>query len=532
MERMKWVAKISGGSGLAAAAAAFILFEFNPSWRIAITLLLILSAGLLVLFFRLRFESLKSFSTRRSTKLGFNSVLMVAIILSILIILNFISSRHPFRMDFSETERFTLAPQTLLVLKNLERDVRIMAFVSEQGRTRPQIEDLMNNYRYHTSHISFTLIDPDKKPAIAKQYGITQYDTLVLESGQQETQVKSATEQELTNAIIRVSKDERRKILFLEDHGEHSPADPEKAGYSQVREALQKQGFEIESLSLLEQGTVPEGTSVLVIAGPQKGILPQEKSALSEYLSKGGKVLLLLDPDVPARMDDFLSEWGVKMGQGVIIDTLSRLLGGDFTIPVVTQYPPHEITQEFHLATFFPVSQGIEFDNGRAAEIEFMPLANSGDNSWMKRNLRSGQLNFNPAEDIRGPLTIAAVLTRRARASDAQAHDPESDSGIPGTVPDETGRDPSRPTLVLFGDSDFAANASFNFSGNGDLLLNTINWLAQEKGLISIRPKEPSFTPLFLTSSQGKILMYVSLILLPGATVIAGIFIRRRRRHL
>jgi ABC-type uncharacterized transport system involved in gliding motility auxiliary subunit len=518
------LSKGAGWLGLLTAIAGLLVYQINPAWKPYVSLSELIALGLLIFFFIVHFEALKSFSARRSTQLGVNSILMVLIFILILGILNFISFRHHVRFDFSETGSFSLAPQTLQVLKNLNRDVKITAFVSEQGRGRSEAKDLLSSYRYHSPRISFSLIDPDKNPSIAKQYGINQYDTLVLESGKQETQIKAVSEQELTNAIIRIGQDEQRKVLFLEGHGEHPLSDTGKTGYSRAKDDLQKQGIETGSLSLLSEGKVPDKTAVLVIAGPQKGFLAQEKEAIGTYLSANGKVLILLDPDSRAEMDDFLSRWGIRMGKGMIIDTFSRLLGGDFTIPVVTNYPPHEITQGFNLATFFPVSQTVNFDQAKAAVYEFKPLAQTGENSWSKTHPGAGQLNFNPEEDVRGPLTLAAVITRRPNTNPPDSHTHEA-------VPDAEAAEPL-PTLIVFGDSDFAANGSFNFSGNGDLFLNTITWMAQEKGLISIRPKENRFTPLFLSQAQGKVLMYVSLLFLPGAVFITGIVIWKRRRRL
>jgi len=524
LNKIHTLSKGAGWLGILTAVAGLLVYQINPSWKPYVSLAELIGLGLLIFFFIVHFEALKSFSVRRSTQMGANSILMVLIFTSILGILNFISFRHHARFDFSETESFSLAPQTLQVLKGLNHDIKITAFVSDQGRGRSQAKDLLSSYRYQNPHISFSLIDMDKKPSIAKQYGINQNDTLVLESGKQETQIKAVSEQELTNAIIRIGQDERRKVLFLEGHGEHALSDPDKGGYSRARDDLQKQGIDTGTLSLLSEGKVPEKTAVLVIAGPEKGILPQEKEAIATYLSANGKVLLLLDPDSHADLDDFLSRWGIHMGKGLIIDTFSRLLGGDFTIPVVTNYPVHEITQGFNLATFFPVSQSVNFDEAKAAVYEYKPLAQTGDNSWSKSRPGESSMNFNPAEDVRGPLTLAAVVTRRSKTSPPDQHNHEA--------PPEAETAEPQPTLVVFGDSDFAANGSFNFSGNGDLFLNTLTWLAQEKGLISIRPKETRFTPLFLSQAQGKVLMDVSLLFLPSAVFITGIVIWKRRRRL
>ena len=525
--RLKRFSKSAGWLGAFIAVAALMLYVINPGWGLPISIALIPAMGLLILSLIVHFEALKTFSSRRSTKSGLNSLLMVVIVTLILSILNFLSWRHPVRFDLSETRSFTLAPQTLKVLGNLDREVRIKAFFSGQAQTRTQIKDLLDNYAYYSPKILYTIIDPDRKPSIAKQYEITQYDTLVFESGDQETRIQTASEQEITNALIRILKDQKRKILFLEDHGEHSPADPDKNGYSLVKDQLQKQGYEIDALSLLEEGRVPEDASLLIIAGPQKKFLPQERKALSDYLSGNGRVFLLLDPNISTGLDDLLSRWGVRMGQGLIIDTLSRLLGGDYTVPVVSQYPDHEITRNFNLATFFPVSRTVNFDQSKSGEFDFQPLAQTSENSWTKTNPRPGSLNFDPAEDIRGPLTIAAVITRKPLPDNSLAEEGSRDAPMEA----EDDQD-NQSILVVFGDSDFASNASFDFSGNGDLFLNTINWLTEEKDLISIRPQQPDFTPLFLTRSQGKVLMVLSLFLLPSAVIITGLTIWRKRRRL
>lgn len=525
--RYRILSPVLGWSGFLAALGGWMVYQVNPSWRLYASLSMLFALGLWAAFFILHFETLKAFSSRRSTQLGFNSLLMTLIVVLIIGAVNFISANHSVRFDLSETGQYTLSPQTFQVLKDLNRDVKILAFVSDQSRTRSQIKDLVDNYAYHNPRVTYTLIDPDRKPTLAKQYGVTQYDTLVVQSGPQETQVKTPNEQELTNALIRVGKDQRRIIRFLEDHGEHSPADSEKAGYSMVKEALQKQGFEVGSLSLLETASVPSDTSVLVIAGPQKGLLPAEIEKLNSFLDRQGKILLLLDPQTASRLEGWAADWGLQINGGLIIDPLSRLLSGDFTIPVVSKYLPHPITENFNLATFFPVSQPVQFDPTRSAEFDFKPIAETSESSWVKTHLKSGRVEFNPAEDRRGPLTLAAVVTRKSKTSETHEHEnTEAETGKTGVVP------APESTLAVFGDSDFASNAYFNFSGNGDLFLNTVAWLAQEANLVSIRPKEPTFTPLFLSRSQGTLLMYVSLILLPGAVVISGILIRKRRRRL
>jgi ABC-type uncharacterized transport system involved in gliding motility auxiliary subunit len=510
----------SGWLGIVLMVTGLISFNVRPDWTMLAMAIELVSLLLLVFFFTIHFETVKSFSYRRSTKFGLNSLLMVIIFLSILGITNFISSHHSLRLDLSEMESFTLASQTVKVLTELNQKIKITVFTQSQTSSEARIKDFMDSYAYYTKNISYVLIDPDKKPAIAKNYGITQYDTLIFESGNQETQIKNITEQDLTNAIIRVTRDVKRTVLFLKEHGEHQLDDTGKGGYSHVKESLQKQGYEVDDLSLLQKGAIPKETSVLVIAGPQKPYLEEEKRAITTYLENGGKLLTLLDPQTQTNLEDILSDWGIQLGEGVIIDTLSRLFGGDFTIPIVNSYPSHEITEGFNLATFFPVAQMLIFEPVHAG-LDFKPIAQTTPNSWLKININNQDLSFNPDEDIQGPLTIAGIVSLKSD----KILEAEGDKDYPDVTVDES-------TIVVFGDSDFASNSTFYFSGNGDLFMNTINYLAKEKHLISITPKEHHFAPLLLSKIQGQVLMYISIIVMPSVVFIAGFSIWRRRRSL
>lgn len=511
---ISWTLWIGLGFGL----SGVVVYGYNPSQRWTVSILETLALLFMGTYFVVRFESVRAFAGRRSTRMGANSVLMTVLFLAILGILNFLGARHNVRMDLSETGKFTLAPQTLKVLNGLGRDVKITAFSQSGTPTEQEITDLLNSYSHISPRITYHLIDPDKNPAVAKNYGITVYDTLVLESGKQETQIKDATEQELTNAIIRVSRDEKQKVLFVKEHGEHRLDDAEKNGYSYAKDALTKQGYDVGELSLLTEDNVPEDARVVILAGPKKPLFPQEKTELADYLDRGGKVIMLIDPQVDTNLSDFLLEWGIRLGPGLIVDTISRLFGGDFSIPIVNNYPPHEITQGFNIATFYPLVQSVTYDSADP-NLLFKPLAETTPNSWTKSDI-SGPVKVDPKTDRQGPFTVAGIVTRTLHPPARQA------SGSEKPTP------PEEAALVVFGDSDFANNSAFYFNGNGDLFLNTVNFLAKERDLIAITPKEHRFTPLFLSKMQGQILMYASLIVVPGVVFIAGFRVWRRRRRL
>ena len=87
--------------------------------------------------------------------------------------------------------------------------------------------------------------------------------------------------------------------------------------------------------------------------------------------------------------------------------------------------------------------------------------------------------------------------------------------------------------LAVFGNTNFADNNYFNLSGNGDLFLNTVNFLASEEAQITLRSQERKSQPLLLTGYQGWALLLVCLVFIPLAIIIAGTnaYLKRRARR-
>src|SRR5207302_4355732 len=238
----------------------------------------------------------------------------------ILGILNFLGARDSVRWDFSETKRFTLAPQTARLLRELPRAVKVTVFTSDQSPVRLAYRDLIDSYQAHTAKLMVEFVDPEKKPGVARQYGITRPDTAVLESGKQETRITSASEQELTNAILRVTKDDKKMVCFFTGHGEQALDDATEGGYSFFKEALERQGYTVRTLSLYDTETVPANASVLVIGGPQQPMPAAEQSLIADYVNNGGRVLVMWDPASRADLEPLLANWGLKSDNRAVMD--------------------------------------------------------------------------------------------------------------------------------------------------------------------------------------------------------------------
>jgi ABC-type uncharacterized transport system involved in gliding motility auxiliary subunit len=465
----------------------------------------------------------KEFSSRRSTRLGFNSLLMIALLATILGILNFLASRHNVRWDLSETKRFTLAPQTARILRELPREVKATVFTSDQSPSRMAYQDLFNTYRAHTSKLTVEFVDPEKKPGLARRYGLTRSDTAVLESGKQETRISAATEQELTNALVRVTKDDRKHLYFLTGHGEHALDGADKDGYSFLKDALERQGYLVRPLSLYEAKTIPADASLVVLGGPQRSVAHEEQTIIGTYIKQGGRLLVLWDPGSRAGLDGLLVGWGLQAENRTVLDT-QTIRGGDLTMPVVNSYGTHEITQDLSgMFTMFPHARPITLPSGKNTAWEVHSLAQSSPRSWARLGETDQIRDFDPAKDTPGPLVLAAVAVARGAGL-------AGDGSPPGEQGSAQGE--QRAAVLLVGDSDFTSNAYLDFAGNSDFILHAVAWLAEEKGLVTIAPKDTAFGTLLLTAAQTNALFVFQVIFLPGLILARGFAVWRRRRRL
>lgn len=469
----------------------------------------------------------KEFKSRTAVY-GANTFVLVCIFLGVLVFINILSSRHKHRFDFTSSGIFTLAPQTQKIVASLPREISMTAFFQSESPTKSEFKNLMDGYLGLSDKIELTFVDPDKNPAIVKQYGVTTYGTVVLESGQQETKVQNPSEENMSNAILKVIKDEKKKIYFLEGHGERSLDNTEGQGYSNAKKSLERDGFQVEKLLLLQTGKVPDDADALVIAGPEKPVLPQEQKALEDFLQTGGSIVLLIDPQTNSGLEKFLARWGVELQEDIVIDPMSKMFGGDYAAPVVSQYMMHDITKDFALPTIFPVLRSVTAKQVEGVTVE--ELLQTGANSWAEMDFGGKKVKFDEGVDKQGPVTIAVVASKKPDAADS----PVLGDDEKGANETEAKEKPSakQGNLVVLGDSDFANNTYFNFSGNGDFFLNTTSWLAEEESLISIRPKERKDSPINLTSDTGAVLFFAGTVLFPGVIVLIGVRKWWTRRRL
>lgn len=494
--------------------------------------------------FRLR-DELGSILKGRRGEIALFTVGAVAV----LAILAHLSMRFPVRIDMTSTGLYSLSPQTIEMLKRLEKPVRVTFFHDPMMRETVELYKLMAT---ETDKLSVTFIDPMLNPSQARLLGVEYAGTALMESEGRKMRINGPTETDIANGILRISQSQQQKVCFLDGHGEADPfsleshdhmegdaghthgigqklVQHERHGIAKARHGLETLNYVVEKISLLKGGTDLAPCAVLVVAGPKVPLLPSEVQVIDRYMREGGNALFMLDPFVDTGLQPVLQMYGIVLDDNIVIDEASHFWT-DVSAPAVTDYNRHEITQELPL-TFFPGVRSLSPTPERVPGSSVRPLVNSSKQSYAGRNPE--RVEFDPKLDQTGPLTLMVTVNRRPEfVEPSQAVLERKLRG------EETAEDSSplvkadfKPSRVaVVGDSDFATNSFFHIMGNGKLFLNTVNYLAAQENLIGFSPRTYDLPRVNLTNTQMKGTVFLSVILIPALLALIGTVVWWRQR--
>jgi ABC-type uncharacterized transport system involved in gliding motility auxiliary subunit len=463
----------------------------------------------------------------RPVRYGAYSAVLIVVALAILVLLNLVSENHHYRWDLTGSGRFTLTDQTVGILDQLPAPVEAVVCYSPaspgSAETRQRFIDLLTEYEYVSGgQLRHREVDPVRKPAEARDLEITGETTLLLCQGRSTT-VDQATEEALTNALLKVTRPSSSSACFITGHGGRDPEDQEQEGYGLAAAALERENLEISTVNLIRDNSVPEDCDVLILAGLQGDLLAGEAAMIRDYLDAGGGCLLLLDPpgkDDQPQLDALLAGFGLRAGRDLVVDPLSQSLVGDYLVPVAAGYADHPITEGFTVISYFPLSRtvGVVEGQNESEVLERLELVFTAPESFAETSF--DVVEFDEGVDAAGPLAIAAAL--ELLPPDHAAAGEITDSG-PG---------PRGGRLVVVGDSDFAANAHFPQQGNGNFFLNTVNWLSGDESLISIDRPTSGPETVDITWAETRFILVVVVLGYPLALLGLGLNHWRRRRNL
>jgi ABC-type uncharacterized transport system involved in gliding motility auxiliary subunit len=461
---------------------------------------------------------------KRQTRYGAIAGTSVIVMLLILIAVNYLSTRRNKRWDLTENQINTLSEQSEKILSGLDAPMKLLLF--DQAVNFDRNRERLTQYDDASNQVSVEYVDGDRDPARTKQYDVQSYPTLVIEYKGKTEKVSTLDEREITSAVIRTVTGQQRKLYFVQGHGEKDPAGSDGPGYGGLAGLFKGDNIIVEPLVLTQHKEVPADASVVAIAGPTSDFLDPEIEMMKQYLDRGGRVLLMVDPVVGEReqpvpkLAALAKEWGVEIGNDVVLDLSGRSNSATFTV-AAPPYPQHPVTERFRQMSVYPLARSVTPAATAPAGKTVQPLVQTAPAAWAETDVKSllggNQPELNAeAGDKQGPVGVAATVTTTAPEPPADQKDK------PATPPQ--GR------LAVFGDSDFGSNAYAGQLGNAELVLNTVNWLTAQEALIGIRPREAGDSRLTITPQQLSALWWFSVVIVPGLVVALGIFTWSRRR--
>ncbi|HYL62799.1 MAG TPA: GldG family protein [Candidatus Methylomirabilis sp.] len=451
----------------------------------------------------------------RQTKYVGYATLYIVVTVAVLTVANILADRYNKSYDGTSNKQYTLSEQTAKIVKSLKEPATIYYYDRPNGFK--SAKDTLDQYANLSPKVHVKYIDVEKDNLAARQAGVKNLGTAIVEIGARKEEAKGLTEEGITGAFIRDLKTNTRTVCFVTGSGEHRIDDSAGTGYSTFNTLLGRDEYQTKSISLLEKAEVPSECTVVVVGGPRGDYQQPEVDALKKYVENGGRAFFLLDPPLKLGRTDIadndalatlLQSWGVTLDKDLILDPnpIGQLAGLGMEVALVGRYDSQPIVSDLNGNTSgFPISRSLEIKNADKTSVD--RLFGSSSTSVAATKLDSDRINMSDPKNKKGPLTMAAAGTYK------------------------TGKENEQGRFVVVGSSEWAANGFIHvLGGNSDLALNAVNWLASDEELISIRPKERDDRTLTMTNAQIRWVGITSLLLLPLAVIATGVSVWWRRR--
>ena len=483
----------------------------------------------------------------------------ILLIVAVLVVVNILSEQFFFRLDFTADQRYTLSKATKDILKQVDDPVTITAYFTDDlppdlAVTKRDFKDLLVEYaNISKGKVLYQFIDPNKdKESEQKAYQAGVQPVLVstrekdeatqkkvfmgaiVQMGDQKEvipfmQPGSAMEYSLSTSIKKLSISDKPLIGFLQGHGE-----PTLQAMSQVVQSMTIL-YDIDPIDLNDPNADLSKYTSVAIVGPRDTIPENQLSKLDDYLAQGGNLFVAIDrvdgdlttvqgKTIETGLENWLSKKGIVVENNFVVDVNSgsvQVQQQNFPfpmqirfhyLPIITNFADHPVTKGLE-QVLFPFASSITY-TGDTSNY-FVPIAFSSEKSGTQSPPLYFDINkkWKESDFPLSSLTVGAALRGQFGG--------DQDAGI-----------------VVFSDGQFPVNgegqrAQQLSQDNVSLMVNSIDWLSDDTGLIDLRTKGVTSRPLDQIEDAQKTLIKWSNFLLPIIIIlIIGIIRMQRRRNL
>ncbi len=459
-------------------------------------------------------EKKKADQNKRPSQTGLRlqNIVFTLLFMGVIGMLAWLGKTYHSSYDVSLRQQNSLHASTQKLLMRVKQPLKFTAYVPDDATVHTGLKKIIAKYKKIKNDTELEFVNPELNPKRAKADGIQYSGQLKISLGERSETVNSADEQTFVNVLQRLSREKPRLALFIEGHGERDILSEKSSGLSQLVGVLEKQGFQFQPHNLIRTQSIPDSTSFIVIATPQKDYLEDEVKIIQDYLKKGGNLLWLHDPGSINGLDALEQQLGLVIHEGTIVDAnqaLQKMLGIKHpAVIAVIDYGESDLSKDLTAHVLFPFPAAITRDEEvKGGMWKYQPILNTLPTSWLESGEIEGNVKYDDGADKAGPLDIGMVLTQA------------------GTTP----KAPEQRVLVL-GDGDFLANNFIGQGSNLELAQNIFNWLGSDDALLSIKSIKAPDTELKMPGWAlfGSGVFF--LILLPAGLILVGTLRWMKRR--
>ncbi len=458
---------------------------------------------------------------------GGYSLIITAIVLAIVIMVNILVSSLPAtwtKLDISSSQLYSITSNTKVVGNNLQKDVKIY-WIVQQGREDDIIENLLAKYEGQSSHIDVVKKNPDVFPTFTEQYTSETVlnNSLIVECGEKsryisydeiyltETDMYSYYyttsfdgEGAITSAIDYVVSEDLSMVYLLEGHGE-------TALPSTFADQIKKDNIETAQLNLISLEAVPEDADCVMIYGPSSDISITEKNMLADFVSSGGKLMVMAGPVEDGsltNLNGLLATYGLEVNEGIVVEENQNYYFYGYPYLLLPDLQSHSITDSLINENYYAIMSlcnGITYESAGSGTVS--SLLYTSDTSFSK--IAGYALSTYEWEegDLEGPFELAVSI--------------EDDSG---------------GGIVWFTSGDFLEDSlnAYSSGANGDLAMNALASLIGESESMAIRSKSLNYNYLTISESASSTLKLLMIGVIPLAFFGVGlcvILMKRRKQN-
>lgn len=447
---------------------------------------------------------------------GSYSLVISVMVLALLIVANIFVSALPTSMtkyDISSTKLYSITSNTKVVVNALEQDVTIY-WIVQAGEEDDVIENLLGKYESLSDHISVVKRNPDVYPTFAEQY--TDEDvpnnSLVVESGDRyryisyddiyvsESNVYSYSystsfdgEGAITSAIDYVVTEDLPQLYVLQGHGEAELP-------STFSDQLEKENYEVNTLSLLTVDEVPEEADCILIYAPSTDLSEEEVTMLQDYVSGGGKLMVSAGTTENGSLPNLyslLENYGITAAEGIVVEDDREHYAFGMPYVLMPDIASSDITDSLTEENYYvlmPIAQGMTVGSTTSGTVT--SLLTTSDTAFSKTAGYSLETYEKEDGDIDGSFSVAVSI-----------------------------EDQGGGQIVWFSSSVFLEDMynAYSSGANVDLAMNSLSWLVGEREAIAIRSKSLNYNYLTISASTSSLLKGLMIGVFPLAYLCIGI---------